>query len=449
MKTRFLREMRPALVFIAISLGACQTITPAPEIEVSDQLVWSSAPAIRAKNLTPGANYTLELERTSLWGIAASERSSTSYTADGAGRIDTTHQPAKIDPALRPYLPIRSLTYEDVPSDVAKGQLRLRLRDNTDAIIAERETRIDPDGATLNESPLGDAFPGAFVLRPKQAAKPLPAIVMLGGSEGGDGGARAQAPTYAAEGYAVLGLPYYSPAWFGRDAQIPALPRAFDELPIDYLEAAVTELRRRPDIDADRIMLLGGSKGAEYVLLAGSLINDSSPGGGFCAIVADVPSDVVWEGWGRGDTETRYSGFSWRGEPLPFVPYVDMGKALNARRTGDTYTMTEAHENGRVAYADRVDAARIRVENINEPVLVIGGGQDEVWASAKMAQTIKETRDAAGLTTAAFIHPDAGHGVGGDPLQANGSANLKARLTNFPATIAFLKQNARRSDCRN
>ena len=95
-----------------------------------------------------------------------------------------------------------------------------------------------------------------------------PLLVVLGGSEGGDGGARYNAPVMALEGYTVLGLPYYSPAWFGNGAQFPELPRGFAELPVDYLENAVAEARKRNDVDPDHVLLMGGSKGAEYVLLA-------------------------------------------------------------------------------------------------------------------------------------------------------------------------------------
>ncbi|MGB3457477.1 MAG: acyl-CoA thioester hydrolase/BAAT C-terminal domain-containing protein, partial [Litorimonas sp.] len=190
----------------------------------------------------------------------------------------------------------------------------------------------------------------------------------------------------------------------------------------------------------------GGSKGAEFVLLAGSLIPDSSPGGGFCAIVADVPSDVVWEGWGPGTTGGAVSSFSWQGEALPFVPYKEMGRALNPN---DDYTMTQAHSEGRKAHPELVEPARIRVERIDEPVLLIGGDKDTTWASGAMARNIAATRDAAGLDTEAYIYPEATHGVGGTPLVRTSSANLDARLKNFPATIAFLKRHAARKDCRN
>ena len=100
-------------------------------------------------------------------------------------------------------------------------------------------------------------------------------------------------------------------------------------------------------------------------------------------------------------------------------------------------------------FPERVVAARIEVERIDEPVLVIGGGQDTVWASADMSDTIKQARDAAGLQTESYVYPAAGHGVGGSPIARSSRADLEARLENFPATMAFLKRHSDRADCRS
>ncbi|MGB6231728.1 MAG: acyl-CoA thioester hydrolase/BAAT C-terminal domain-containing protein [Litorimonas sp.] len=438
---------RPVLLLSAALLVACNARSPEPDLRIADRLVWSEAPILVATGLEAGERYRLETERISFWDAGAAERSSLTYTADEAGRIDTSAQSPEEMDEVSPYLPIREMAYlSDTALDgIEAGELRLRLIDPSGTEVARRTVGIGPDMAALLEEPLGDDFPGAYVIRSADRDGPAPAIVLLGGSEGGDQGSRATAPIFAAEGYTVLGLPYYSPAWWGQEPQFPDLPRGFAELPVDYLEDAVALLRQRPDVDPDRILLQGGSKGAEYVLLAGSLIPDSSPGGGFCGIVADVPSDVVWEGWGPGTEGGRTSGFSWRGEALPFVPYTDMARALDR---DDAFTMTQAHETGRRDHPDLAKAARIRVETIDEPVLVIGGDLDTTWASGRMARTIAETRAAAGLETESYVYPEGSHGVGGTPLARTRAANLEARLENFPATMAFIARAAKRVNCR-
>ncbi|WP_017932500.1 alpha/beta hydrolase family protein [Robiginitomaculum antarcticum] len=437
-----------SLSAVILVLAACSPNVTEPSITVADRLTWAQPPTIEVSGLLPDTAYTLEVERVSNWNAEATERSSLIYISDEKGAINTATQSAQDGELADPYRPIRTMSYiEDPLTDLDQGQLRIIVKSG-DAITVQRSVAIGPDTDTLSEEPLGDQFPGAFILKQKNITSPRPTIVVLGGSEGGDGAARASAPLFAQEGYIVLGLPYYSPAWFGNEAQFKDLPQGFAELRVDYLESAVAALRQRKDVDAKSIQLIGGSKGAEYVLLAGSLIADDSAGGGFCGIVADVPSDVVWEGWGAGSDSGVTSGFSWRGEALPFVPYVDMGKALSARRTGGKYTMIEAHENGRAAFPDRAVAARIKVENIDEPVFLIGGGKDTVWASGQMVAAITQTRQTKGLPTQSYIYPEGGHGVSGTPLARTQPADNLARRENFPALMKFLKANSSSKNCR-
>jgi len=419
-----------------------------PMVSVSNTLTWSESPTMEFKNLESQKVYTLEVERPSAWSDEGFEKSILTYRADKSGRINTANQPADVDALLRPYLPFQTMKFKEGATDVVPGKVSIRLIDDSGSAVLEHTVSLGPDLGSFAEDALSSDFPGAFIIKKAGVTQAQPALVILGGSEGGDSSARAQAPLFAEQGFTVLGLPYYSPAWFGQKAQIPELPRAFAELPIDYLEGAVTTLRKRPDIESSSISLLGGSKGAEFVLLAGALIPDYSSGGGFCSIVADVPSDVVWEGWGRGTDGQPYSGFSWRGEALPFVPYVEMSKALNARRTGSDYTMTDAHENGLKTYPDTIDAARIDVEAIDEPVMVIGGDKDTTWASGRMARSIAETRKQRGLRTDVYVYPEGGHRVGGTPFARLSEPNLRARLDNYPAMMAFIRENAERKDCR-
>ena len=128
------------------------------------------------------------------------------------------------------------------------------------------------------EIAVGETLPGAFFMKP-EGEGPFPAIILLGGSEGGDSGARRKAPLFLEQGYAVLGLPYYSPAW-GNPPQFPALPQAFDAIPVESAGLARDWLAARDDIRAEDIGLYGVSKGAEFVLLAGSYMD------GFAAIAA-------------------------------------------------------------------------------------------------------------------------------------------------------------------
>ncbi|MDT7933069.1 MAG: acyl-CoA thioester hydrolase/BAAT C-terminal domain-containing protein [Sphingomonadaceae bacterium] len=79
-------------------------------------------------------------------------------------------------------------------------------------------------------------------------------------------------------------------------------------------------LKAQPEADANRIGLWGASKGAEFALIAASRYDWVK------AVVAVVPSDVVWEGWGGSGPAT--ASFAFDGRPLAFEPYVGMDAEL-------------------------------------------------------------------------------------------------------------------------
>lgn len=302
-------------------------------------------------------------------------------------------------------------------------------------ILAQASTKSEVP-ASMPETKVGPSLPGAFFLAPKDHG-PHPTIIILGGSEGGDIGARAKAPLFLAEGYAVLGLPYYSPAWRGQAPQFSKLPRAFASIPLENLEIALAWLSAREDVRSDAIGIYGVSKGAEYALLAGSLID------GFAAIAAIVPSDVVWEGWGPGTQSGQKSSFSWRGKDLPFVPYVGMQEAFAKLAGGDrSVRLRVPHDRGRNANPDRAVAARIAVQDIDEPVLVAGGDADRIWNSGKMAQSIAEQRAEVGLQTVSLVYTDAGHALSGTGKSTENrtQAEIEAELEIWPATISFFER---------
>ena len=295
----------------------------------------------------------------------------------------------------------------------------------------------DNKSVAPSEVAIGATMPGSFFATPPGAG-PFPAIILIGGSEGDDASARRMAPLFLEQGYAVLGLIYYSPRYFGAPAaRFPQLPTAFASIPVERVEDARNWLVARPDVRSDSIEIYGVSKGAEFALLAGSLID------GFAAIAAIVPSDVVWEGWGPGTTTGESSSFAWRGNPLPFVPYIGMDEEIAKYGTKETPRLRIAQDRGRHANPDRAVTARIRVEAIDEPVLVAGGDADKTWNSGEMAQNIAERRAAAELPTVSLIYTDAGHGLSGDgtPREWYDEAELAAQKEIWPATLAFFARH--------
>ncbi|MCH8622237.1 acyl-CoA thioester hydrolase/BAAT C-terminal domain-containing protein [Undibacterium sp. TS12] len=287
---------------------------------------------------------------------------------------------------------------------------------------------------------------GAKIYLPADVPKDgkLPVVILLSGSEGGDAAGRRFGPKLAARGFAAVSYPYYSPNT-PRGQEVPGLPKDFIDIPIDGLDALYQTLAKRDDIDSKRIALMGGSKGAEMALLSASLLPWVK------SVVAIAPSDVVWEGFAmdRLLEAGRYGSFSYQGKSLPFTPNAGLDKAFAT----DKPVLAHIYIEGRKAYPERTKAARIAVENFKGKLLLVAGGDDQMWPSAGMASNIVASRKAAGLDTELLSFPKAGHLVGGDgyspndyyssPFAMGGNAREdgQAQTIAWPATVAFLKKS--------
>jgi dienelactone hydrolase len=347
---------------------------------------------------------------------------------------------------------------QPVPGEVASErkmqEVQLQARAIADnKLIAEKVLTFVNALANVKTEPV-EKFPGAlFAIQTSESKgkNKRPAIILLGGSEGGSGVTRGAAQL-ASHGFAILALPYYSPVvWPSQKAELPTLPAAFADIPIDRLNEARAWLKAREDVNADvdasRIAIHGTSKGAEFALLAGVHLPWVT------SIVAVVPSDVVWEGWGPNIEPGKRPSFSLNGKAFPFVPYEDFAKEFMGFQTGDDVRIRRPQDKGRAANAAAAVAARIPAERIKAPVMVIAGQEDQVWNSAMMAHNIAERRAEAKLETVSLIYTDAGHYLSGSgynpttqynasPMKSGGTpeGNARAQADAWPKTIAFLKR---------
>ena len=285
-------------------------------------------------------------------------------------------------------------------------------------VVTATASLVDP--ATLIETTDVPDFVGARLYRP-QGKRRLPVIILLGGSEGGSSFGRRMGPQMAMLGYAALALPYYNPSW--NNEELPGLPTAFVDVPVDRLDAVYRWINGRPDLDHRRIGIYGVSKGGEFAMIAASRYR------WLRAVIGIVPSDVVWEGWGQPASGGTRSSFSWRGRPLPFTPYFDIGPTIAALARGERASLAFAHAQGRRNAPNQAAAARIPVERFTGAMLVAGGDRDRIWPSGAMVQAITERRADAGRETIALVYPEAGHGLamtGWEPMNYPGTETLVA-----------------------
>jgi len=279
-----------------------------------------------------------------------------------------------------------------------------------------------PGGERINQPGLiGNFYPG-------EGSAKRAAVLVLGGSEGGLGGAsEAEAQLLAKQGFATLAIGYY---------RLPGQPEKLEDVPLETITRALDWLKTQPTVDPARIAIMGTSKGAEAALLVASRRADVA------AVVAAVPSHVVWQGFDWSFMPVTSSSWSEGGKPVPFLPITP------GEFSSNVYTPA-------LAKLPQHPEAVIPVERIAGPVLLLCGEEDSLWPSCPMARAAKARRDGsgAGLQTTLLAYRDAGHFAVGPPLPegkevpfmltvfgGTEQGNLAARKDGWPRTIAFLKQ---------
>lgn len=265
--------------------------------------------------------------------------------------------------------------------------------------------------------------------------RPRPAVLVLGGSEGGPPNDMAE--PLADEGFTCLSLAYFD---------VRPLPCQLVEIPLEYIEIALAWMRAHRLVVGSSAGVLGASKGAELALLAAATFPDV-----IRAVVAYSPSAVVFEGIDRSrDAECR-SSWTHRGEPLAFVPYPpDVRPAVSLRGVSFAPIYDQALDN-----LDAVAAAGIPIERTHAPILLISGDKDRMWPASQMADMLK-ARLASINRANQIVHlryPEAGHVTPWSPslrmrlgswlydLGGHRRDNRDALGDAWPRTVMFLKEH--------
>lgn len=429
--------MKHLIVSLLAILCANTAAVAAPILSVPADISVPTPDPIIVSGLASDQQVDLESRRVTADGSIVT--ASATFQADKQGMVNTAIQ-APLGGSYGGVDPLGLFWSATKPLEASKiqpaaGRVDIALRSGG-LLIATTSARTGPDPASLvveEKSP----FPGAIVVRPNDRRR-HPVLIVLGGSEGGDSTARVFAPLFAAQGYLVVGLPYYAPD-YGQAKRIAGLPSSFTDIPVDRLVAVRAWLGKHPNADARSIGLWGASKGAEFAAIAAARYDWLK------AVVLIVPSDVVWEGWGgRGDPT---ASFSIGGKPLAFVPYLGMELEFARLGRGERMELTRAHRAGRAAYPERISAARIALDRFSGAVMVVGGRDDRIWPSGEMAEAIARSRAARGLQTVSLVYDRVGHalaGPGTEPakgLDGNGGeapAIARARIEAWAATARFL-----------
>lgn len=130
-------------------------------------------------------------------------------------------------------------------------------------------------------------------------------IVLIGGGQWGDYWGQ----QFANRGFSGLSLPYTG--WDG----LPKLP---EEINLEYFEKALAWLKKQPEVDPDKIIVMGASRNAELSLIIASIFTNHVSGA-----IAYAPSSVSWS-----NTVLTYNSndlkpsWKYQGIDIPYIPMV-------------------------------------------------------------------------------------------------------------------------------
>lgn len=217
-----------------------------------------------------------------------------------------------------------------------------------------------------------------------------------------------------ANGVHVMTAEYHiDDGWFYK--YYPDFPRSITKI---RLESFVEELNKylevhRDRIDTDCIGVFGTSKGGELALLLGSYFPQ------FKFVVGIVPSNVAFQS--TKISLFKSSSWSYQGQEVPFVPYpLFSWKTISGVFSwlfGSRVDMLDMHIDA-LKNKQAVDAATIRVENINGPVFLLSGQKDPWWPSTEMSNLVMqrlEEKNFPHLAASSHVALDADHFVGDAP----------------------------------
>ncbi len=424
-------------------------MTPAFEIDIADGLI-DQPRRVRVLGLSPGVAHltaTLEHPDGSLWQSEASFEVAADGVLDIDAQVPLAGDWSELE-ALAPVWALRQLSPPRRPqASEGLDPLSIRLQIGNAAggsASATLTQRFLAPGVSRRE--IRDEGLSATVFSPAGDG-PHPLVIVLNGSGGGTPEQRAA--LYAAHGYAALALAFF---------KAPGRPEHISDTPLEYFEQALLWARRELQPRHGFIAVAGLSRGGELALLLGATFPEL-----VSAVIGYVPSAVIHGTLraGRPEQPRDADAWTWRGQPLRNVwrdnPAADW-RAFDqppepgaAIRQAPAFVAVEAH-------AASVAAARIAVERIDGPILLISGTDDGFWPSSAYSERIQAELQAAGhawpvsharnegaghaigfpcvpTTQIAKVHPVAGVLISGGGTPA---ANARANRESWQAVLKFL-----------
>jgi len=332
------------------------------------------ARAITISGLAPGERVTLEAQTTSFDGEDFG--SENTYAADGQGRVDLAtatpvsgsyHHPS----AMGPFW---SASFEQSGGEPSGRSSVTRLTataaDGRASSVTVTQSLFAPGVTFRYENLAAQGFIGSYYT-PAHQRPDGPAMVVWGGSEGGDGAVLGVAALLASHGIPALALAYFDE---------PGLPCSLSNIPIEYFVKAIRWLQRQPGIDPGRVWAWGTSRGSEALGLVTSNFPQLLHG-----IIDVSASSVVYSSFPGDCTPTTPVAWTLGGQPVswatghfPVVPALDSPTAIPF---------------------GRYDGA----------ALLVSGSDDGIWPSDGYENVIMRELHADPAAHVHLNYPNAGH----------------------------------------
>jgi dienelactone hydrolase len=347
---------------------AAQALTITPGSVLIDE-----SASIRASGLRPSEHITISADLVD--GDDQRWESTAEFVADAQGDVDVSTQA----PVAGSYQVVSAmgLIWSMKPASKGVGlyrppkeqgpqQIHFALsRDGHAVATAQLEQRAMGEG--VREVKVTGVIHG--VLFVPAGSGPFPGVLVLGGSEGGV--PRRRASWLASRGFAAFALAYF---------RYENLPQQLEAIPLEYFGQALVWMRKRPEIQPNKLAVMGVSRGGELALQLGSMYPAIK------TVVAYVPANARHRACCGGNMAPW--AWTWQGSPLAYAE----------RKEGSTEDLL----------------AMIMVEHTSGPILLIAGEQDHVWDSAPMAESIVSRLKRAHFAYAVenLTYPHAGHIAG-------------------------------------
>jgi dienelactone hydrolase len=288
--------------------------------------------------------------------------------------------------------------------------------------IERKYLSADVDRIDVNESGLVGTF-----FAPNMST-PSPGIMIIGGA---DGNLREDlAGLLASHGYATLAI-----AYFGREG----LPDEPLNVPLEYFGKAIEWMKSNDAVDSDKIGIVGWSKGGEGALLVGSTYPDIK------AVVSLAGSGVVFQAIAN-DYHVIKSPWSYNGKDVPYIRFTETPlfilQMIITEISGGPLSLNSMFTDS-LKNRTAMDHAKIDLDKINGPVMIVSGDDDEFWPSEQLSQIASKGRKGNNYSShdRYMVYSGAGHNLGIPNLPTTGDclimpANLSLHLGGAPSKDA-------------